>query len=116
MATTIIKTIVIKEESTPIKTIVVNRGPRGLSGSLEGYVAVTETITLTSQNAIDKKVILSSPPTNNDVSLLPDGGSLQTVGVDFVVINNKEVSWAGLGLDGYLEEGDVIYITYQMRA
>lgn len=111
----IIKTIIIREESTPIKTVVVNRGPRGVPGSLESYTAVTQTFTLTAQNMTDKKVTLSSMPANNNITLVPEGGFAQAIGVHYEVINQNEVSWNGLGLDGFLEEGEQIYITYQVR-
>lgn len=111
----VVKTIVIREESTPVKTIVVNRGPRGPAGSLENYYATTQSFTLTAQDITDKKVTLNQIPANNSISLMPDGGASQRIGVDFDVVNSNEVSWNGLGLDGFLEEGETIYVTYQIR-
>lgn len=111
----IVKTIVIREESTLVKTIVVNRGPRGPAGSLESYRATTQSFTLTSQDIFDKKITLSHIPANNSVFLIPDGGAPQRIGIDFDVVNSNEISWNGLRLDGFLEEGETIYITYQVR-
>jgi len=116
MATTIVKTIVIREQSTPIKTIVVNRGPRGLSGTSQEYAIVTQTFNLSNQNILDKKVILSSAPVNEDITLTVDGaGAASIINTDFALINNREISWAGLRLEFILDNSDTVYISYRTR-
>lgn len=73
---------------------------------------IQEEVTLTMQNIIDGQVILSRTPIlPSTVKLLPDGGIPQRYGVDFAVVNNI-LTWQSLGLDGILEEDDILYITY----
>lgn len=81
-----------------------------LIGETSGFVV--ENIDLT-QNDIDNKfVTLSRTPLVPDAVILNiDGGIPQINGVDFVVLGNK-ISWSGLGLDGFLEETDVLIIQY----
>lgn len=112
---TIVKTIVIREEQSQIKTIVVNKGPKGTTGSIANFQAITRSFTLTPQNIIDKSIYLNPSPANNDVLLVPDGGTTQIFGLQYTLINNNQISWANMGLDGFLEEGDVLYVTYQVE-
>ncbi len=112
---TIVKTIVLREEQSKVKTIVLNKGPKGTTGSIASYQAVTKTFTLNSNNIANKNLFLSPPPVNNDVLLVPDGGTTQILGLQYALINKNEISWANMGLDGFLEEGDVLYITYQVE-
>ena len=71
-----------------------------------------EQFTLTQTNIDDKQIILAQNPSNpNCVRFLPVGGIEQINGIDFEVVNNV-VQWDGLGLDNFLEIGDIILIYY----
>lgn len=80
------------------------------SGGSGSYV--TETITLSQQNIDDGFITLSSfPMIPESVVVHPSGGIPQVNGVDFEVTNNV-LSWNSLGLDGFLESGDILIIEY----
>lgn len=114
---TIVRSIIIREESTPTKTIVINRGPRGLSASLEEYTTLTETFNLTLQNITDKKVTLNMPPANNNISVVIDGAGTPSIfSVDFVLINGNEISWLGLRLESILDNTDTMHVSYLVRS
>lgn len=71
------------------------------------------TITLTAQNISDKFITLSLEPENpSQVTVVPQGGPHQKYGIDFVIIDDNKISWDGLGLDGFLEVGEHIFISY----
>jgi len=78
------------------------------------------TITLSAQNITDKYVDLSETvhaAEASSVQVVPAGGPVQTIGVDFELINNgseqlRRLSWNGLWLDGVLEAGDVMNVWY----
>jgi len=71
--------------------------------------------TLTSQNITEKKVTLPSTPIDpTEVSCDIDGGVKQLIGDDFTVTGN-EFSWNGLGMDGLVEEGEVLIIEYYAK-
>lgn len=75
---------------------------------------IVQYITLTSADETNKSVTLSNTPLNADkVMLDPVGGPAQQYGVDFTV-SGTTLSWASLGLDGILEEGDVLRISYMV--
>lgn len=81
--------------------------------SIKTYEYYVEDIILTSQQIADKKITLSRTPAFPEALLfVPVGGVAQRYGVDYTVVGN-DVDWAGLGLDGFLEEGEGIRITYQ---
>jgi hypothetical protein len=72
----------------------------------------TETFILDSQNIIDKGLMLSLTPFDEDeVQLFPEGGPMQRNGIDFIC-SGQTISWSGLGLDGVLEETDFVTIRY----
>jgi len=85
-----------------------------LGGITQQEVDVVEEFTLTSTDITNKKVTLTYTPVNgNFVRLDVIGGGAQDNGVDFSVnATTKELSWSGLGLDGILEAGDVLRVTY----
>lgn len=89
-----------------------------LAGITQQETDVVEEITLTSTNITQKKVTLTYTPLNASyVRLDIIGGCAQDNGIDFSVNpTTKEVSWSGLGLDGILEIGDVLRITYNKQA
>jgi hypothetical protein len=81
-----------------------------------GGINVTETIILTQQNIDDKEVTLNSTPMiSESVQLTPSGGIPQVNGIDFSVVSNI-LSWDGLGLDGFLQAGDILLVQYKNTA
>lgn len=74
--------------------------------------ATTQSITVSITNVTQKKVSLSDTPLfPSNVTLLIMGGIHQLNGTDFEVVGN-EVRWNSLGLDGFIEENDVLLIQY----
>ena len=79
-------------------------------GSNSGFIV--ETIELTSNDIINKCVTLEQTPLiPSAVVVTPEGGIAQINGVDYIVDGNK-ISWSGLGLDGFLDNTDVLIIQY----
>jgi hypothetical protein len=77
-----------------------------------GAGSITETITINQSHLDNKKIVLSqSPVYPNSVTVIPMGGIPQLNGTDFSVSSN-ELSWDGLGLDGFIDLGDKIVIQY----
>lgn len=71
-----------------------------------------DVIILTSEHISQKSVVLSMiPPNLNHVVVTPSGGPIQLINVDFLVQENI-LSWDGLGLDTFLEAGDVLVVQY----
>jgi hypothetical protein len=72
----------------------------------------TDILTIGQQEVDNKQVTLSSSPSSpNSVSLTFLEGIEQDNGIDFIV-NGNILSWDGLGLDGFIEVGDVIIVRY----
>lgn len=81
-----------------------------LIGENSGFVV--EQIDLTQEDINNKFVTLSQTPLVPEAVILNiDGGIPQINGIDFRVHGNK-ISWNDLGLDGFLEETDVLLIQY----
>jgi hypothetical protein len=81
-----------------------------LIGETSGFVV--DKIELSEINIQNKFVTLSQTPLVSDaVMVTVDGGIPQINGIDFKIEGNK-VSWNDLGLDGFLEETDVLIIQY----
>ena len=81
--------------------------------NLKFYKNNIETVILTFQQISDKKITLSKLPAFPDaLSFIPTGGIAQKYGEDYTVVNN-DIDWSGMGLDGFLEEGEEITISYQ---
>jgi hypothetical protein len=115
--TAVIRSIIIREESTPSKTIVINRGPRGTSAALEEYSTLTETFNLTSSDIANKKILLSYSPVNDNVTVIVDGAGSQSIfNVDFILNNGNEVTWAGLRLESILDDSDTVYVSYLVKS
>lgn len=71
-----------------------------------------ERIQLSSVHISTKQVELNKNPRDpSSVIAFPEGGIAQFAGIDFVVTNNI-LSWNQLGLDGFLELGEIITIQY----
>lgn len=66
--------------------------------------------TLTLAEEIAKSLTLPGYPKSLQVDVV-DGGGAQVLGRDFVY-SGTVLSWAGLGLDGVLVEGDILRLTY----
>lgn len=73
---------------------------------------ITYKITLT-QTDIDNKftTLPYTPVDNSNVLVTPVGGILQLNGEDYQVIGDI-LSWDSLGLDGFLEENDVLVVQH----
>jgi hypothetical protein len=81
-----------------------------LVGATAGFII--ETIELTQQNINDKFVTLAQTPLiSSAVIVTPEGGISQVNGVDYSIVGNK-LSWENLGLDGFLDNTDVLIIQY----
>jgi hypothetical protein len=68
--------------------------------------------TITAPEAAAKQLTLATTPIDSaKVILAVSGGGSQMLGPDFTV-SGTTLSWNGLALDGILNSGDQIYITY----
>jgi hypothetical protein len=113
----VIKSIVIREKSIPVKTIVINRGPKGTSAALEEYSTLTETFALSSADIANKKITLSYAPVNNNITLVIDGAASQSIfSVDFTISGGNQVTWSGLRLESILDTTDTVYVSYLVKA
>jgi hypothetical protein len=67
---------------------------------------------LTQQHLDNKQIVLAiTPSVPGAVTLVPDEGIPQVNGKDFEVTGNI-LSWEGLGLEGFLELGELLIIQY----
>jgi hypothetical protein len=81
-----------------------------LVGATSGFII--EKIQLTQQNINDKFVTLAQTPLiSSAVIVTPEGGITQVNGIDYSITGNK-LSWENLGLDGFLDNTDVLIIQY----
>lgn len=80
--------------------------------NLKHNLPITEIFILNAGDITNKFITLSSSPqVAESVTLIPEGGIFQINGDDFDVVGSI-LSWNGLGLDGFLEAGDKIVVTY----
>lgn len=71
-----------------------------------------ERIDLTQTDIDNKFVTLASTPLIPSAVIVNcEGGIPQAYGTDYVVIGNQ-INWDGLGLDGFLDETDVLLVQY----
>lgn len=78
-----------------------------------GGFANKETVTLTQDHIENKQIQLNNFPNSLEtVTLIPVGGIPQRTNIDFTLTEGNKISWDGLGLDNFLEVGDVLVITY----
>ena len=83
-----------------------------LQSQIGSIVPRLEARVLTNTEATDKSLVLSNIPSDpTKVLLIPQGGPAQRIDVDFSVVGDT-LSWSGLGLDGFLDEGEYILIQY----
>lgn len=72
----------------------------------------TQVLTITADMILAKAVNLTNPPIlSYNVTILPHGGPAQFINEDFIV-DGLTLSWDGYGLDGLLEAGDRIIVSY----
>ena len=84
------------------------------NGNFGSEKYVVEQIVLSTDDINNKNVkLLNTPVDSQYVTLTIKHGISQINGEDFVVINDT-ISWNGLGLDGFLEVGDVLIIEYSL--
>lgn len=73
---------------------------------------IVESFTLNSTDITNKYVTLAQAPTTaSKTRLMVVNGVEQAYGTDFTVSTNQ-LSWSGLFLDGVLESGDKLIVTY----
>jgi len=71
-----------------------------------------QTIIITSSHLESKSLTLTNAPLSGyNVTILPRNGCPQFVNEDFV-IDGLTVVWDGYGLDGLLEVGDILQVSY----
>jgi hypothetical protein len=69
-------------------------------------------ITIKQSDVNHKYITLPTMPVDPQaVSLSFVGGTVQLNGIDFIVVGDQ-LSWDGLGLDGFIEKDDQIIVTY----
>jgi hypothetical protein len=76
-----------------------------------------EVLTLSGTNITNKYIDLANvPKTANAVMVHPVGGPAQEYTVDFTVVSDgsvvKRLNWSSLGMDGVLESGDKLIVSY----
>ena len=82
------------------------------AGSVGKSFAVDEYTLTANQVDTTKQITLSNTPTNDqDVQMIVYGGVAQNEGPDYTV-SGTTLSWNGLGLDGIIETGDKIAVSY----
>lgn len=73
---------------------------------------VVDIFILSAINISEKKLKLTKTPRlPSSVSVLPDGGIEQRMNIDYNLVID-EIVWDGFELDGFLEEGEIIRVTY----
>lgn len=73
----------------------------------------SETVVVTRNNMITKTITLSKTVQNpSRTKIFPSGGPAQIYSTDFSVVSPNIISWGSMGLDGLLEEGDILVIEY----
>jgi hypothetical protein len=81
-----------------------------LVGESSGFIV--EKIELTQDDINNKYVTLAQTPLVPSAVIIDiSGGTSQLNGIDYEIIGNK-VSWNELGLDGFLDNTDVLIIQY----
>lgn len=72
----------------------------------------TQALTVTATMLQTKSLSLTHAPNlSYNVTILPHGGPAQFINEDFI-IDGLTLSWDGYGLDGLLEAGDRIQVSY----
>jgi hypothetical protein len=115
-----IPTVVIKRADNPVQKVIINRGPKGNPGppGPPGPMVdeVVDVILLSSIDVANKSFSLSAVPADpSRIELTPFGGIVQIYGVDYTYLAGN-IIWAGLGLEGFLEPGELILVRYLKEA
>lgn len=106
----------IKEPNKPLMTLPSGFIDSSLINPAGEVKSKTELIVLTQANIDGKKIPLSSTPIYSTFTLVPEGALPQRNGIDFVYVeSDNSISWAGLGLDGFLEINETLEVTYFHR-
>lgn len=78
-----------------------------------GDMTKVDVITIRQEHVTNKRLTLTKPPISwEKIRVAPEGGPNQIFYKDFVIQNDSELVWDGLGLDGLLEIGDTLVIEY----
>lgn len=80
-----------------------------------GYSDMTkvDVITIQQEHLDNKKITLTKPPVSwEKIRVAPEGGPNQIFYKDFIIQNDSDLVWDGLGLDGLLDIGDVLVVEY----
>jgi hypothetical protein len=81
-----------------------------LGKGTEPYIQL---ITITNINISDKQIVLEKTVTNPSKTRLEFlNGTLQIYEIDYTISDGNKVVWESLGLDGFIEENDVIRVEY----
>lgn len=81
------------------------------SGAKQIKFGNTGAISPTPQQIADKKIALDFSPLENSVLFIFSNGVCQLESIDFY-IDHTFVRWDNMGLDGFIEETDLIKISY----
>lgn len=114
--------IVIVQEA-PVQTVVINKDPTtiveinhlGLQGPKGAGPEFThEPRSLTLNEALSNKLYLSRLADKDSLILLQiSGAPMQVRDIDYEYLESENaISWAGLGLENFLEENELIEIIY----
>jgi len=78
-----------------------------------GDMTKVDVITIRPEHLATKRIALTKPPISwEKIRVAPEGGPNQIFYKDFIIQNDSELVWDGLGLDGLLEVGDTLVIEY----
>lgn len=78
-----------------------------------GDMTKVDVITIRQEHLDNKRITLTKPPISwEKIRVAPEGGPNQIFYKDFIIQNDSDLAWDGLGLDGLLEVGDVLVVEY----
>lgn len=76
-------------------------------------VSFVETITIDQTNIDEKRIVLQNETTNQQKTKFSFiNGTIQILGIDYEYTDEFTISWDGLGLDNFIEVGDIVLIEY----
>lgn len=79
----------------------------------DGAEPYVETITISQEQFDEKKITLQNQSTNiNKTRFTFINGTTQLLNIDYEFIDSQTISWNSLGLDNFIEIGDVILLEY----
>ena len=81
-----------------------------LGKGTEPYIQL---ITINNVNIVNKEIILDRTVINPSKTRLEFlNGTLQIYDVDYTILDGNKIVWESLGLDGFIEESDIIRVEY----